>query len=67
MGKVGLYPSLYTQYYHYPPADIVTWSADAITYMDKEDIPQTTVDAYYAKIVRKTIGAAGKQAGPGNA
>lgn len=63
-GKLGLYPALYTQYYNYPPADIVNWSADAITYMDPEDIPQKVVDGYYAKIVRKTIDSPGK-AGPG--
>lgn len=51
-GKNGLYPSLYTQYYNYPPADIVNWSADSITYMDKDDVPQKVVDGYFAKIMR---------------
>jgi hypothetical protein len=37
-GKVSLYPPLYTQYMNYPPQDILTWSADAITYMDPEDV-----------------------------
>ena len=56
----GLYPSLYTQYYNYPPADIVNWSADAIVYMDPEDIPHKVVDGYYAKIIRKSVGNYGK-------
>lgn len=59
-GKSGLYPSLYTQYYNYTPSDIVTWSADAIVYMDPEDIPQKIVSGFYAKIIRKTIGNFGK-------
>jgi hypothetical protein len=37
-GKVSLYPPLYTQYLNYPPQDILTWSADAITYMNPEDV-----------------------------
>jgi hypothetical protein len=37
-GKLGLYPPLYTQYQNYPPQDVVTWSADAITYMDPKDV-----------------------------
>jgi len=65
-GKVGLYPPLYTQYYNYPPADIVTWSADSITYMDEEDLEQKKTDGFYAKIIRKTIDAPGKQGGPGH-
>lgn len=36
--KLGLYPPLYSQYLNYPPQEIVTWAADAITYMDPEDI-----------------------------
>ena len=37
-GKLSLYPPLYTQYMNYPPQDVVTWSADAITYMDPNDV-----------------------------
>jgi hypothetical protein len=37
-GKFSLYPDLYTQCYNYPPCDSILWSADAITYMDKEDL-----------------------------
>ena len=37
-GKIALYPPLYTQYMNYPPQDVITWSADAITYMDPEDV-----------------------------
>lgn len=37
-GKLSLYPPLYTQYMNYPPQDVVTWSADAITYMNPLDV-----------------------------
>lgn len=37
-GKVSLYPDLYHQWANYPPSDVVTWSADAITYMDPKDV-----------------------------
>jgi len=37
-GKLALYPPLYTQYMNYPPQDVVTWSADAITYMNPMDV-----------------------------
>jgi hypothetical protein len=36
-GKQGLYPPLYHQAANYPPSDVITWSADAITYMSDED------------------------------
>lgn len=60
-GKVGIYPSLYTQYYHYPPCDSITWSPDAITYMDTEDLKFNFV--YSKKFVPhtwKTIDSPGK-------
>lgn len=38
VGKMGLYPSFYHQWYNYPPQDVITWSADAITYMDPKDV-----------------------------
>ena len=60
-GPGGLYPCLYTQYYNYPPADIVNWTADAIVYMDPEDLePQKVVKGYFAKIIRKSMGNYGK-------
>lgn len=37
-GKIGLYPPLYTQVFNYTPQDVVTWSADAITYMSPKDV-----------------------------
>ena len=37
-GKIALYPPLYSQYMNYPPQDVVTWSADAITYFDPADV-----------------------------
>jgi len=36
--KIGLYPPLYTQVYNYTPQDILTWGADAITYMHEKDV-----------------------------
>jgi len=36
-GKLGLYPTLYTQYPNYPPQDVITWGADAIWYMQPYD------------------------------
>jgi hypothetical protein len=35
--KQGLYPPLAHQCAHYPPPDILTWGADAITYMPAKD------------------------------
>lgn len=40
-GKIGLYPPLYTQVFNYAPQDVVTWSADAITYMSEKDVNPT--------------------------
>ena len=37
MGKQSLYPELYHQAKNYPPADVINWSADAITYMPEKD------------------------------
>lgn len=37
-GKIGLYPPLYTQYMNYVPSDVVTWSADSITYLSPKDV-----------------------------
>lgn len=36
--KLGLYPPLYTQVFNYCPQDVVTWGADAITYMSEKDV-----------------------------
>lgn len=36
--KVGLYPPLYTQVFNYCPQDVITWGADAITYMYEKDV-----------------------------
>jgi len=36
--RQGLYPSLYTQVFNYPPSDIATWAADFMAYMQPEDI-----------------------------
>ena len=58
--KTGLYPPLYTQYYHYPPADIVTWSADAIAYLDPEDLVFRVSKKWFTPIIRKSIGDFGK-------
>jgi hypothetical protein len=46
-GKVSLYPPFYTQYMNYPPQDVVTWSADAITYMDDEDVKFKAYDGKF--------------------
>lgn len=43
-GKLSLYPPLYTQYMNYCPQDVVTWNADAITYMDPEDVKFRVID-----------------------
>lgn len=64
-GKRGLYPPLYTQYYNYPPCDSILWGADAITYMDDEDLNFKFL--YSKKFVPhtwKSIGNPGK-GGPG--
>lgn len=62
-GKIGLYPPLYTQVYNYPPADIINWSADAITYMDPEDLKYRFLyTPFFTPVIRKTIGNYGKQA-----
>lgn len=59
--NAGIYPELYTQYYNYPPAAVVNWSSDNITYMDPEDlVTRVTDNPLYAKIVRKIIGPYGK-------
>ena len=47
MGKIGLYPPLYTQYMNYAPQDVVTWGADAITYMDPKDIKFKAYDGEF--------------------
>jgi hypothetical protein len=36
-GKQALYPPAYSLACFYPPADVITWSADAITYMSEKD------------------------------
>jgi hypothetical protein len=36
-GKQQLYPSYYSQTFNYCPSDVITWSADAFTYMPSED------------------------------
>lgn len=46
-GKLALYPPLYTQYLNYPPQDVVTWSADAITYMDPKDVAFKAMDGKF--------------------
>jgi hypothetical protein len=36
--KQGLYPDLAHGAKNYPPPDVITWAADAITYMPEKDI-----------------------------
>ncbi len=60
LGKSGLYPPLYTQYYNYPPCDIINWSADAINYMDPEDLVSHFSYKFFTPTIRKTIGNSGK-------
>jgi len=38
VGKISLYPSLYTGYANFPPSSVITWSADSLTYMNDKDI-----------------------------
>jgi hypothetical protein len=46
-GKLSLYPPLYTQYMNYAPQDVVTWSADAITYFDPADVQFKAYDGKF--------------------
>jgi hypothetical protein len=55
----GIYPPYYTQYYHYPPADITTWGPDWITFMDDEDLKFKLSNAFFTPYIRKTIGSYG--------
>jgi hypothetical protein len=47
--KVGLYPPLYTQVYNYCPQDVITWGADAITYMHEKDVNPTAPYSNWGK------------------
>lgn len=54
-GKLSLYPPLYTQFMNYPPQDVVNWSADAITYMNPEDVKFKAYDGKFRPYFWKGI------------
>jgi hypothetical protein len=49
--KIGLYPPLYTQVFNYCPQDVITWGADAITYMSEKDVNHKKPYSYEGKFI----------------